>query len=433
MEQPAKSLSANQAWEQLLERYSIAKEVKLRGCYHIKASQIKEYREPRLMAKWDTSESLPKALKDAGLNILADSRSSYVIGDFLLYEKFPQADPGAPVKQVRMPRYQSIDGGTISSEAGAINVLVLSGILDDFLQEGANTATFNGRMGTGAFEFQVNTSSGIPRRIQVNNAQCEIDGGFENEHSVVILEAKNVLHEDFHVRQLYYPYRLWQSRVKKPVRLVFSVYSNQIFRLFEYRFRSLEDYSSIQLVQAKRYSLQDTRITVEELRRVRARTPIGTDDNMCFTRVPFVQANSMERVVSLLENLAQTPMTPLEIARLMEFDPRQSDYYYNAGRYLGLFQKSREDKQVQISLTALGRRIFELPYQERQLELVGLILRHQIFAHFFDRTLQLRALPPAEEIMGEMRRLQVCREGQIPRRAGSVLGWLRWIFGLTQE
>ena len=170
----------------------------------------------------------------------------------------------------------------------------------------------------------------------MENAQCEIDGGFENARSVVIMEAKNVVHSDFHVRQLYYPYRLWRTRVKKPIRLVFSVYSNLIYRLFEYRFADPEDYSSIELVQAKNYSLQDTRISLRELREVRERTAIRTDDDMDDTSVPFIQANSMERIISLLENLYGNPMTPGQISELMDFDLRQSDYYYNAGRYLGI-------------------------------------------------------------------------------------------------
>ena len=65
-------------------------------------------------------------------------------------------------------------------------------------------------MGTGEFDFRVNTYREIKRDIHVENAQCEIDGGFENSESVVIMETKNVVHEDFHVRQLYYPYRLWK-------------------------------------------------------------------------------------------------------------------------------------------------------------------------------------------------------------------------------
>ena len=49
-------------------------------------------------------------------------------------------------------------------------------------------------------------------------------------------------------------------------------------------------------------------------------------------------------------------MTSQQIAELMDFDIRQSDYYYNAGRYLGLFEKKREDGQVLTRLTALGQR-----------------------------------------------------------------------------
>lgn len=108
------------------------------------------------------------------------------------------------------------------------------------------------------------------------------------------MEAKNVVHEDFHVRQLYYPYRLWRSRVKKPIRLVFSVYSNMIYRLFEYRFATPEDYSSIELVQAKNYSLQDTKISRQNLLEVRRNTAVKTDDNMEGTKIPFIQANPLD-------------------------------------------------------------------------------------------------------------------------------------------
>ena len=42
-------LSANEAWSALIEKYHIVEEVERNGCFHIKASQIKEYKEPRLM------------------------------------------------------------------------------------------------------------------------------------------------------------------------------------------------------------------------------------------------------------------------------------------------------------------------------------------------------------------------------------------------
>lgn len=200
-----------------------------------------------------------------------------------------------------------------------------------------------------------------------------------------------------------------------------------IYRLFEYRFAAPEDYSSIELVQAKNYSLQDTKISRQNLLEVRRNTAVKTDDNMEGTKIPFIQANSMDRVISLLENMYENPMTTQQIAELMDFDLRQSDYYFNAGRYLGLFEKTADDGQKVVSLTALGNRIFRLNYKKRQLKLVELILEHRIFADFFDVMMETGEVPDKKEIADEMRALHVCNEGQVARRASSVAGWLKWI------
>ena len=432
MPQNKENLSANDAWKAIIEKYHILEHIEKDGCFPIKASQIKEFREPRLMAKWDSTDALPEVLRKNKINILPDSRSSYVLGDFLLYQEIPPLDePVTRMEHVELPDYESIDINNISSEANAINVLIISGILNDFLGTGENVSTFNGRMGTGCFTFEVDTHRGIKQKICVNNAQCEIDGGFENEASVVIMEAKNVVHEDFHIRQLYYPYRLWKDKVKKPIRLIFSVYSNRIYRLFEYRFKIPEDYSSIELVKSKNYSLQDTKITKEDLWEVRNHTTTRTDDDMNDTDIPFIQANSMDRIISLLENLYENPMTGLQIAELMDFEPRQSDYYFNAGRYLGLFEKHADDKQRIVSLTPLGEKVLRLNYKKRQLKLVELILEHEIFGAFFDSMMLTGQLPDKNKIADEMRRLHVCNESQIVRRAGSVSGWLKWMNNLT--
>lgn len=433
MSQTQNNLSANDAWKALIEKYDIVNKIANNGVFHIKASQIKEFREPRLMAKWDSTDSLPEVLRNKKINILPDSRSSYVMSDFILYQEIPELEEKVEkMTHVELPDYESIDVNNISSEANAINVLLLSGILDDFLGTSENVSTFNGRMGTGVFDFEVDTYRNIKRRIHVDNAQCEIDGGFENDTSVVIMEAKNVVHDDFHIRQLYYPYRLWNTRVSKPIRLVFSIYSNQIYRLFEYRFRKLEDYSSIELVKSKNYSLQDTEISLDELITVRKKTVITTDDNMDNTEIPFIQANSMNRIINLLENMYENPMTSQQIAELMDFLPRQSDYYFNAGKYIGLFEKKTDDKQVVVELTTLGNKVFKLNYKERQLKLVSLILEHKIFAHFFDTVIESGELPDMADIEKVMRELNVCNEPQINRRASSVYGWLKWIFTLPK-
>ena len=299
-------ISANDAWKELFNKYDIEKEVNDNGFYNITAEQIKEFKEPRLMAKWDSSESLPSILKSKKINILPTSRSSYILSDFKLYEDLPKyVEDVTKMQKVEIRDLESINIENITSEANAINVLMLSPILEDFLRDGENFATFNGRMGTGEFNFSVDRNSKKPLYIDVKNAQCEIDAGLENDNSVVIIEAKNVIHPDFHVRQLYYPYRLWKNRVKKPIRLVFSIYSNQIFRLLEYKFNDLNNYSSIELVQEKNYTLQDTKITTEDLFKVYKNTKVTIDDNMEVYKTPFVQADSFERIISLIDCLKE--------------------------------------------------------------------------------------------------------------------------------
>ena len=428
-------MNVNEAWTKLFDKYDILGKIKSEGAFYITANQIKEFKEPRLMAKWDSSENLPSIFKKHNINILPISRTGYVLSDFKLYEPIPElGEHITEMQKVEIPEYETIDIGNISSEANAINVLMLSKILDDFLDEDDNVTTFNGRMGTGIFSFCVDRHRGSPFKVDVKNAQCEIDGGMENNNSVVILEAKNVVHPDFHIRQLYYPYRLWASKVKKPIRLVFSIYSNQIYRLFEYEFEDRSNYSSIRLIKSKNYSLQDTDIALNELYDVYSSINVIYTDNQNNTDIPFIQANSFERIISLMEILSEEDKTTEEIADIMQFDLRQSDYYYNASKYLGLFEKvdiEDEGKTIKkVSLSKLGKDTVKLRYKERQLKLVGLILQHDIFYRLFINVYNSGELPTKEEIQNIMRNNNVCNASQIVRRSSSVYSWVKWIFNL---
>lgn len=438
----SKSISSNEAWSILFKKYDIVNHVEKDGIFKINSDDIKEYREPRLMAKYDSSELLPSIFKENDINILPISRSQYVLGNFLLYQNIPEADIHVDRNStIKLPDFETLDIDDIKSEATAINVLVISQILDDFLNTDTNIETFNGRMGTGKFTFVVDTTKREKKRIDVDGAQMEIDGGFENSNSVVILEAKNVLHKDFHVRQLYYPYRYWKGKVNKPVRCVFSIYSNKVFRLFEYAFDDDNDYSSIRLVNKKCYSLEDTKITVDDIKLVLNNTNVDIDDNQLKFDIPFIQADSFERVISLLENIYENPMTDEEIAELMHFGPsstknghlvyRQSQYYSNAGKYLGLFKKEKINGKIHTCLTELGNDVYRMNYKDRQLKLVELMLKHKIFnwiiSYYFDN----EEIPNNKEIEIMMKRLNVCNDSQIGRRAQSVKAWAKWILDLT--
>jgi len=54
------------------------------------------------------------------------------------------------------------------------------------------------------------------------------------------------------VRQLYYPFRVWESRITKKVKSVFLVFSNGVFYLYQYEFADPKNYNSLCLVKQKK-------------------------------------------------------------------------------------------------------------------------------------------------------------------------------------
>lgn len=423
----------DEKWEILFEKYNIENEIKKNGRFYITADQIREVKEPRLMTKFDTRESLPSVFGKK-ISILPVTRGKYVLGEFDLYQEFPEMV--SDIKQMtsaKIPEfYETIDINDIRSEASAINVMSIAGILDDFLGEENMVQTVSGRMSSGMFGFNVSdynksTSIGDKPYIIVQNSQVEIDGGFENPNIFSIIEGKNVVHSNFLIRQIYYPTRLWGQKINKPIRPVFMVYSNNIFRLLEYEFTDIRYYNSIRLVQERNYSLEDIEISLEDLHDTWKKTIIKPEPN-----VTFIQADSFNKVISLVENLNESPMTTGEIAELFGFKERQSDYYYNACKYLGLAEKRSDEEGVKVHITGLGKRLLRMKYKERQLEYVRLILEHQIFHELFEVMLHIGDIPDKACVTAKMRELNVCSENLIDRRSSSVRAWMYWILTLVK-
>ncbi|MBQ5152425.1 type II restriction enzyme [Macrococcoides caseolyticum] len=429
-----KHYTTQEAWKLLIDELDIKDKIAKNNYVSISAKKIKEYKEPRVMCKWDSSYQRPKILRDNNISILPISRREYVLGNFDLYCKFPDLDKEEATK-IKVPNFESINTDTISSEAKAISVMNLSGILEDFLNVEDNFSTFSGKMGVGKFNFDVKLKNSKKKiNIQVDKSICEIDAGYENDDSIVIVEAKNIVNSDFHVRQLYYPYRLWDTIVSKPIRLVFAVYTNKIFRLYEYRFKDIQDISSIELVKYKLYSIDSTDIQMDEIKAIHEKTKIETDDNMSHfnksNKVPFIQADSFDKVISLIENLYDNPMNKFEVAEeVLNVDPRQSDYYFNAARYIGLLKKNSKGEMI---LTPLSEKMMKMSYKQRVVIMLQQIFKHKIFYESFEQYINTDNLPSQLEIIEKMRDYNVCSEKVINRRSKSVISWLNWIIDLPK-
>ena len=421
----------DQAWESLFTKYNILDNINDDGHFMIRAKEINEFREARLMTKFDHKANLPSLFQDHKLSILPITRGDYIISDFEAYRSFEQ-DDDIPIKYLKFPNHiQSIDFENITSEATAINCAYVSGMLQHFIDDDELLPTVNGRMSSDIFDFKINKSKTKDLlTINVTNSQIEIDGGLEGIESLSIIEAKNSISTDFLVRQLYYPYRLWQKKITKKIRPIFLVYSNGIFHLYEYEFSTLNLYNSIILKKQQRYCFEEESITLNDIQNI-----LNEVSYIDEPKIPFPQADSFDRIINLCELLFDnSELSKDDITTTYDFDKRQTDYYTNAARYLGLVKKIKDD-DVKFVLTEQGKNLFKLKIRNRQLKFVELILQHSIFSKSLSLYLKKAECPSKEEIINLMKESNLYRiegESTFFRRASTITGWLNWLLDLEK-
>ena len=417
------------AWEAIFEEYRILDRLAKNDRVSISSMEINEFREARLMTKFDHRSQLPELFVEHKLSILPTSRGTYEIGAFETFCDFNKED--VEIVPVNFPTFlESIDYKDITSESIAINCAFISKILHDFTGEENLFPTVSGRMSSSLFDFAINSKQKT-FRINVENSQIEIDGGFEGDNSLNLIEAKNYISDDFLIRQLYYPYRLWSDKIVKRVRPIFLTYSNGIFDLREYEFTNPELYNSIRLLQHKKYALQERDINVENIQNILDNVQVTKEPEL-----PFPQADSFERVINLCELLKQKGFISKEdITHNYDFDHRQTDYYSNAAKYLGLIEGRCENQQIGCTLTQDGIRIFNLLIVERQLEFVRLILSRAAFKNTLKLYFDKGDVPTKDEvieIMKDARLYNIDSEQTYRRRASTVISWINWILELIE-
>ena len=417
------------AWEEIFKKHSVLDRLADNGKVSISSTEINKFREARLMTKFDHKSQLPRLFAAHNLSILPTSRGMYEIGRFEAFCDFNKDE--VEIVPIVFPTFLgSMDYTDITSESVAINCAYVSNMLHDFTGEENLLPTVSGRMGSSVFDFTIKSGQDV-LKINVDNSQIEIDGGYEGDESLILIEAKNYIADDFLVRQLYYPYRLWSNKITKRVRPVFLTYSNGIFHLREYEFTTPGFYNSISLVRYKKYAVQEEGINIEDIRNVLAGVQVVKEPDL-----PFPQADSFERVINLCELLRQKGfICKDDITQNYDFDRRQTDYYSNAARYLGLVDVVCENGQKGCVLTESGFRIFNLPIVRRQLEFAKLILAHAVFRDTLNLYLDKGDVPTNGEVVGIMKKWNLKNVGSeqtYKRRASTVISWINWILGLIE-
>ncbi len=419
------------AWQKIFDKHGIIAKVLATNYHVINSNDINEFREARLMTKFDHKSQLPKLFSDNNFSILPVSRGSYIIANIDTFHNFGNEEEVEIIKINFPSDLESLDFKDITSESTAINCAFVTKILHDFIEEEELHPTVSGRMSSSSFEFKINSVNDL-LDVKVENSQIEIDGGFEGEKSLNLIEAKNYLSKDFLVRQLYYPYRLWKSKMYKNVRTIFLTYTNGVFHLREYLFEDVKYYNSLKLIHQKKYVVTQGAINLELIQEILNKTKVVSEP-----QIAFPQADSFERVINLCELLKEKgTLTKEDITTNYDFDERQTNYYSDAARYLGLVDKKIENRQIVFFLTKSGREIFNLTILNRQIEFAKIILSHLAFKRSLELYFSKSGVPSRYEIVEIMKNSQlhnINSGSTFNRRASTIMGWINWIMSLIEE
>lgn len=422
-----KSNKVDEAWDKIFSKYEIDKHLELDGTYNISANDIKEFREPRLMTKFDWSDSRPQLFKEKNLSILPDSRGTYVIGKFKAYQNLGYQEI-KPISVKKPDWIRSFDEFPVTSESVALNLAQMTGMIDNVmgtvLEEPNAVGTITGRLKSGKLDYNIDLeNSKNSYNFKVDNSQVEIDAGFENLNNLAIIEAKNRIPKDFMIRQLYYPFvgynNLGTGKVVMPI---YFTHADDVYGFHIFEFPEKNNYSSIKKIKQINFIIdEDLNITIESVKKI----SMDSRNEMEPTTVPYPQADNFTKVLDMLQHLL-IPKNKQELADDYNFNDRQSDYYGNALIYLNFAIK----KDGKFELTDLGKRVVGMPNNNtRNKIIIEQILNHKTFNIIFENTLrnggEYHNNFIAQTLYNNVPRINSIVTAE--RRTSTVKSWLDWI------
>ncbi len=386
-------------------------------CSLVEAGQIKRLTgaEPRNMAKMDSSSDRPSIFREHGLFLLPVRNGVYALlrGEGYHRLEWERVEDEGSYRCHMDFRSFLEDMG--ASEAQHVELAFSSGLLSRVLGRFPLYPSLRGRKYSPPFSF---VAGGV--RLQVRSVQYEVDACYESEEDVCLFEVKMGRPDDFHVRQLYYPYRsllhhLRRTRDRRPVRCIFMCCSDEGYTFFEYVFREEECYDSIELVRAGRWRLEPSSSGVGNLFCRGVPRPVENLED----EAP--QADDLMKVMeTALMAHERGGITHEALAGRFCFTPRQAAYYRKAAELLGLVRYYRvsglilpRDAAVEMAgLDAPGRAAF----------LAARILSLPVVSR-----LKERGARTAAEIGRVLKECYALSPQTALRRAGTLSRWLSWV------
>ena len=419
----------DEAWGSLFHDIDVLTEIRNNGMAFLTADQMKKYREPRLMAKLDTLEVLPKVFVENKLSILPIKNGKYVIfrdPDHHSYFQFPpdfdtiKPTIYTPVKP--LSDFDSFNNLEYMNEARALDIALMSSIIKTFTNENEIWLTIRGRQYSNGFEVLI---PNIRKPLNISGIQIEIDAGYETEKAIYIFEAKIGKRPNFNIRQLLFPYLEWEKRTKKEVIPIFFYYTNDLYYFYQFDLGNSLDASRI--TKQACYKFDDTyKLDLERI------FSTSTLVEGLQRDIPFPQANDLNKVIDTVTLDNQGYSTKEDLSDILEFDERQGDYYANAACFLGLLERSAST----FCITENGKKFLRLPSSIKRVEFIAEELAkrpvfHQIFQQLLTNNLDIDSLD-LNKICEIVEKYTGLSRTTSYRRASTVKRWVEWIYGYVE-
>lgn len=421
----------DEAWKKVFEDLNLLELIDLEGYVLISATTLKECsgREPRLMAKQDTLESRPEIFRRNHLVILPTKNGEYIIFRDSHHRSYYVFDSDAGMIPVEthtsaphIDTIETINLSSITSEFQAIDYANIVSVLKTYTNEPDLFLTIRGRSRSGSFTIAL-PDQDIP--IQIEGVQIEVDSGYEGSNGIYIIEAKVGRRQDFHIRQLYFPWKEWSSKSEKPVIPIFFTYSNGLFYLSTFRFG--DQYGDIEIVDQKCYSVDEDPVLSISYHHLATTIPVDTVEPEI---VPFPQANDLDKIIDLIISYSDELNTKDSITDYFEFDERQADYYANAAIYLDFLD--RGESRGHFILTPLGQELQRCRTRRcRNALLLSQLFKRPTYRHSIGLLKNSQFIVDSiaiDDIAGLIQRFDP-RYNEVTRhrRASTVKSWLKWI------
>lgn len=376
----------------------------------VAARQIKQTvnEEPRLMAKMDTLEDLPRVFRENNIFILPVNRHEYVLVKGNGYHDLERIeDRPAPFPTSFPFPTSALD---VESEGIYLDYAHSCGLLADFSKLSNLHLSFRGRRTTPKFGFNVSGTL-----IEVESAQIEVDAVYENVDKIVTVEAKIGIPTSFGIRQVYYPFRTFN--LKKPVSNYFFCFEpkHQIYLLWEYQFDPESAFESIKLVRSRQYQVKLTDIvSVKEYQNVQPAR----------MKLDIPQADDVNKILQFPFRVFEGYDTSEKMIDAFGFVQRQSSYYRQAAEILGLvvLEKNR------YKLTQVGEQYLRLAERDKANFICKLLLEFPVMHDIF---LQISIDPSKSygrsDIVNLLRQKSHLTGSTLGRRAQTIISWFKWI------